>query len=135
MNYLILLTRNDSSSLGTTARKVLLLLIGNPHSSITEYLTYNTPVVKFIAQNLVEAVLQLLETNGRMEASLDLPEDVFKQRLLFVSEILQLCRNTQEFKSDEKTAMVLYTSLLKEIETELLKGYLEVELMSIKYVT
>lgn len=134
MNSVILLTRNDSSSLGTTARKVLLLLIGNPHSGITEYLAYNTPVVKFIAQNLVEAVLQLLETNGRMEASLDLPEDVFKQRLLFVSEILQLCRNTQEFKSDEETAMVLYASLLKEIETELLKGYLEVELMCIKYV-
>ena len=48
--------RNDNSSLGKTARNVLLLRLAFPLSDVTEYLTVNTQVITQLLDSLLETI-------------------------------------------------------------------------------
>lgn len=130
--YILLYYRNDNSSLGQTARKVLLLLLAFPLSDVTEYLTLYTRVITQLLDNLLESI-HLFDSSSKQQTSIESPEEILNQRIMFISEILSLCQSTCEYKNDQEKAMIFYQTFLQEITTILLKGYFEVNLLHIQY--
>lgn len=121
---------NDSSSLGRTSRKTILLLAAFPLSDITLYLTYNTPIVKLLTQNLLDVVIQLSSPSD--STRLEQPDELLFQRLSFLSELLMLCKSSADCKDHPQRALVLREALLQQVLEVVLQGYFEVELMSIQ---
>lgn len=130
--FFFILYRNDNSSLGKTARNVLLLLLAFPLSDVTEYLTVNTQVITQLLDSLLETI-HSFDSSSQHQASIESPEEILKQRILFISEILSLCQSTYEYKNDLEKAMLFYHSFLQEITNILLKGYFEANLLHIQY--
>ena len=123
---------NDSSSLGRTSRKTILLLAAFPLSDITLFLTYNTPIVKLLTQNLLDVVIQLSSPSD--STRLEQPDELLLQRLTFLSELLMLCKSSADCKDNPQRALVLREALLQQVLEVVLQGYFEVELMSIQWV-
>lgn len=123
---------NDSSSLGRTSRKTILLLAAFPLSDITLFLTYNTPIVKLLTQNLLDVVIQLSSPSD--STRLEQPDELLLQRLTFLSELLMLCKSSADCKDNPQRALVLREALLQQVLEVVLQGYFEVELMSIRWV-
>ena len=123
---------NDSSSLGRTSRKTILLLAAFPLSDITLFLTYNTPIVKLLTQNLLDVVIQLSSPSD--STRLEQPDELLLQRLTFLSELLMLCKSSADCKDNPQRALVLREALLQHVLEVVLQGYFEVELMSIRWV-
>jgi len=123
---------NDSSSLGRTSRKTILLLAAFPLSDITLFLTYNTPIVKLLTQNLLDVVIQLSSPSD--STRLEQPDELLLQRLTFLSELLMLCKSSADRKDNPQRALVLREALLQQVLEVVLQGYFEVELMSIQWV-
>ena len=123
---------NDSSSLGRTSRKTILLLAAFPLSDITLFLTYNTPIVKLLTQNILEVVIQLSSPSD--STRLEQPDELLLQRLTFLSELLMLCKSSADCKDNPQRALVLREALLQQVLEVVLQGYFEVELMSIRWV-
>ena len=123
---------NDASSLGRTSRKTILLLAAFPLSDITLFLTYNTPIVKLLTQNLLDVVIQLSSPSD--STRLEQPDELLLQRLTFLSELLMLCKSSADCKDNPQRALVLREALLQQVLEVVLQGYFEVELMSIRWV-
>lgn len=117
------MNRNDVS-LGRQARKIIMMLVAFPRSDVSVYLTTHESVIPTIVGNLVEALQQL---HSNMLAD----EDIMKPPLVYISELLYLCKNTQEYKDDPSTSLQFYTRLLDEIESKVLRGFFAVELLHI----
>ena len=126
------ISRNDTSTLGHTSRQTILLLSAFPLSDITMYLTYNTPIVKLLTQNLLDVILQFNSTAAGT-TQLDSPEELLRQRLSFLSELLMLCKSSADCKDKPERALLLREALLKALLEDIFQGYFEVELMSIRY--
>lgn len=66
-------------------------------------------------------------------SQMESPEDVLKHRLQFISELLSLCRSSVDCKDDPEQALVLYSAILDSILSSVLHGYIEVELLNIRF--
>ena len=130
--FIAFISRNDTSTLGHTSRQTILLLSAFPLSDITMYLTYNTPIVKLLTQNLLDVILQFNSTAAGT-TQLDSPEELLRQRLSFLSELLMLCKSSADCKDKPERALLLREALLKALLEDIFQGYFEVELMSIRY--
>ena len=130
--FIAFISRNDTSTLGHTSRQTILLLSAFPLSDITMYLTYNTPIVKLLTQNLLDVILQFNSTAAGT-TQLDSPEEFLRQRLSFLSELLMLCKSSADCKDKPERALLLREALLKALLEDIFQGYFEVELMSIRY--
>ena len=130
--FIAFISRNDTSTLGHTSRQTILLLSAFPLSDITMYLTYNTPLVKLLTQNLLDVILQFNSTAAGT-TQLDSPEELLRQRLSFLSELLMLCKSSADCKDKPERALLLREALLKALLEDIFQGYFEVELMSIRY--
>ena len=130
--FIAFISRNDTSTLGHTSRQTILLLSDFPLSDITMYLTYNTPIVKLLTQNLLDVILQFNSTAAGT-TQLDSPEELLRQRLSFLSELLMLCKSSADCKDKPERALLLREALLKALLEDIFQGYFEVELMSIRY--
>lgn len=95
------------------------------------YLTYNTSIVKLLTQNLLDVVLQF-DSAAAGTTQLESPEELLHHRLSFLSELLMLCKSSADCKDKPERALVLREALLKGILEDVLQGYFEVELMSIR---
>ncbi|KAK8794459.1 hypothetical protein WA171_003581 [Blastocystis sp. BT1] len=129
--FIAFISRNDTSTLGHTSRQTILLLSAFPLSDITMYLTYNTPIVKLLTQNLLDVILQFNSTAAGT-TQLDSPEELLRQRLSFLSELLMLCKSSADCKDKPERALLLREALLKALLEDIFQGYFEVELMSIR---
>ena len=130
--FIPLTCRNDTSSLGHTSRQTILLLSAFPLSDITMYLTHNTPIVKLLTQNLLDVILQF-DSTAAGTTQLDSPEELLRQRLSFLSELLLLCKSSADCKDKPERALLLREALLKALLEDVFQGFFEVELMSIRY--
>lgn len=130
--FLRLSFRNESSSIGRTSRQLILLLAAFPDTQISLYLTHNTQMVGLLTQNLLDAILQFDSMNS-VASQMESPEDVLKHRLQFISELLSLCRSSVDCKDDPNQALVLYSAILDSILSSVLHGYIEVELLNIRF--
>ena len=128
-----LLFRSESSSLGRTSRQLILLLAAFPDTQISLYLARNTSIVKLLTQNLLDAILQF-DSRDSVASQLESPDDVLKHRLQFVSELLSLCRSSVDCKDVPEHALVLYDAILESILDTVFRGYIEVELLNIRFV-
>ena len=132
MSFGELLSRSESSSLGRTSRQLILLLAAFPDTQISLYLARNTSIVKLLTQNLLDAILQF-DSRDSVVSQLESPDDVLRHRLQFISELLSLCRSSADCKDVSEHALVLYDAILDAVLEAVLRGYIEVELLNIRF--
>lgn len=89
-------------------------------------------MVGLLTQNLLDAILQF-DSMNTVASQMESPEDVLKHRLQFISELLSLCRSSVDCKDDPEQALVLYSAILDSILSSVLHGYIEVELLNIRF--
>ena len=104
------------------------MLAAFPYSDITVYLSTRAPIVSSIIQHLLEAIQQIHSNTYADEELLEPP-------LTFLSELLRVCKNTHEYKDKPSSGLALYDALVREFEEKVLKGFFEVQLLHIRYVS
>ena len=88
--------------------------------------------MKLLTQNLLDVILQF-DSSVAGTTQLDSPEELLRQRLSFLSELLMLCKSSADCKDKPERALLLRETLLKALLEDVFQGYFEVELMSIRY--
>lgn len=115
---------------------MILLLSSFPNYEISYYIANATELSKLLCLGLLDTlqilsfddIEQYYSTTEQADSNLY----TFKQRLLYINELLALCQTSAQYK--ERDQYCLFVCLLKTIWTNIFENYLQVELLSAMYV-
>ena len=71
-------------------------------------------------------------TTDMSSTQIESPEELLSQRLLFISELLTVFQDTIEYKDQQERALEFAHEILKSLEEDVLQGFFEAELLSIR---
>ena len=100
-------------------------------TDLSIYLVHHTSLIGLLSQNLLDSILQLRDQPTDQPQSV-LPEDSLRSRLLFLSELLATAKGSADCKDVPDQSLLFYQTLIDALNDTVLKGFLAVELLSIK---